>query len=87
MGGDRMRDGLTLCVAVVAGLRSMGRASFPVGLCLVTGKTPDKGYPSLCESGRVGSTGVSLLGDPHPAKPGSLFSRLQPKASSHMSLK
>jgi hypothetical protein len=26
------------------GLQSMGRASFTVGLYLVTGKSPDKGY-------------------------------------------
>jgi conjugative transfer signal peptidase TraF len=34
---------LLLCVAIAAGLRINGTASFPVGLYLATGKSPEKG--------------------------------------------
>jgi type IV secretory pathway protease TraF len=34
---------LMLCVAIAAGMRTSGSPSFPVGLSLATGKTPEKG--------------------------------------------
>jgi hypothetical protein len=64
----------TLCVAVAAEPAIHRTRQFPVASYLVSGKSPDKGYLVI----QPGST-RHLIRKPHPAKPVSVFPRLQPR--------